>query len=93
MPEYLENRSNKSVLTNSLCDFASIILKDNSFENEEIKYHKKRGTAVEIKFAPPYSNLPMAGFEKIIFRNSEFKPFLRLLYIADIFFIWTEGSH
>ena len=34
--EYLEARSNKSVSSNSLCDLASFILKNNYFENEEL---------------------------------------------------------
>ena len=34
--EYLEARSNKSISSNSLCDLASFILKNNYFENEEL---------------------------------------------------------
>ena len=59
--KYLETRSNKSTSSNSLCDLASFILKNNYFENEELKYHQKRGFAIGTKFAPPYSNLFMAG--------------------------------
>ena len=59
--EYLEARSDKSISSNSLCDLASFILKNNYFENEELKYHQKRGFAIGTKFAPPYSNLFMAG--------------------------------
>ena len=59
--EYLETRSDKSILSNSLCDLASFILKNNYFENEEIKYHQKKGFAIGTKFALPYSNLFMAG--------------------------------
>ena len=61
MRRYLETRSDKSISSNSLCDLASIILKNNYFENEELKYHQKRGFAIGTKFAPPYSNLFMAG--------------------------------
>ena len=74
--EYLETRetrSDKSISSNSMCDLASIILKNNYFENEELKYHRKRGFANGTKFATPYSNLFMAGLEKRIFQNSEFK--------------------
>ena len=39
--EYLETRSDKTISSNSLCDLASFILKNNYFENEELKYHKK----------------------------------------------------
>ena len=77
--------SDKSISINSLCDLASIILNNNSFKNGELKYHKKRGTAIGTKFAPPYSNLFMAGLEKRIFQNSEFKPFLWLRHLDDVF--------
>ena len=33
MRECLETRSNKSILSNSMCDLANIILKNNYFEN------------------------------------------------------------
>ena len=59
--EYLETGSEKLISSNSLCDLASFILKNNYFENEELKYHQKRGFAIGTKFAPPYSNLFMAG--------------------------------
>ena len=60
--EYLETLSDKSKSrSHSLCDLAGFILKSNYFENEELKYHQKRGFAIGTKFAPPYSNLFMAG--------------------------------
>ena len=34
----------------------------------------------------------MAGLEKRIFQNSEFKPFLWLRYLDEIFFMWTKDS-
>ena len=61
--------SDKSISINSLCDLASIILNNNSFKNGELKYHKKRGTAIGTKFAPPYSNLFMAGLEREFFKT------------------------
>ena len=55
--EYLETRPDKLISSNSLSDLASFILKNNYFENEELKYHQNRGFAIGTKFAPPYSNL------------------------------------
>ena len=78
MREYLEIRSDKSILSNSLCDFATIILKNDYFENGELKYHQNWDFFVGSKFASPYSNLFMAELGKIIFQNSEVKPFLWL---------------
>ena len=91
MREYLEIRSDKSILSNSLCDFATIILKNEYFENGELKYHQKRDFFVGSKFASPYSKLFMAELGKIIFQNSEVKPFLWLRYLDEIFYIWTQG--
>ena len=89
--EYLENRSDKLVSTKKLCDLASIILKNNYFEHGELKHHQKRGIPIRTKSIPPYSDLLMAEFEKRIFKNSEFKPFLWLRYLDYIFCIWTQG--
>ena len=91
MREYLETRSDKSVSTNSLSVLASIILKNNFSEKGELKYHQKGGTTIGRKFAPPYSNLFMAGFEKRVFQNSESKPVLWLRYLEDIFCVRTQG--
>ena len=91
MREYLEIRSDKSILSNSLCDFATIILKNDYFENGELKYHQNWDFFVGSKFASPYSNLFMAELGKIIFQNSEVKPFLWLRYLDEIFYIWTQG--
>ena len=44
--EYLEARSDKPISSNSLCDLASFILKTNYFENEESKYHQKKGFGI-----------------------------------------------
>ena len=85
MREYLQTRSDKLISSNSLRDLASIILENNHFENEELKYHQKRGFAIGAKFASPYSKLLMAGLEKIIFQNSKFKSSLWLRYLDKIF--------
>ena len=61
MREYSDTRSDKSISSNSRCDLGSIILKNNHFKNGKLKYHQKRGFAIGIKFAPPFSKLFMAG--------------------------------
>ena len=45
MAEYLETREDKTVSTKSLCDLASIVLKENYFELSDKFYHQKLGTA------------------------------------------------
>ena len=74
MRENLETRSDKSIFSNSLCDLASIVLKNNYFENGQLKSHQKRVFATGTKFASPYSNLFITRLEKRIFQNNEFKP-------------------
>ena len=74
--EYLETREDKTVSTKSLCDLASIVLKENYFELSSKIYHQKLGTAIGTKFAPPYANLFMAGLEKRIFENSGYHLYL-----------------
>ena len=72
MRDYLETLSDKLILSNMLCDLASIVLKNNYFENGQLEHHQKRGFDVGTKFAPLYSNSFMTGLENIIFQDSEF---------------------
>ena len=76
MKEFLNQREVKDISTKSLCDLATIILKNNFFEINEEVYHQLLGTAIGTKFAPTYANLFMAGLEKKIFENTNFKPLL-----------------
>ena len=76
MAEYLETKEDKTVSTKSLCDLASIVLKENYFEVSSKIYHQKLGTAIGIKFAPPYDNFFMAGLENRICENSGYHPYL-----------------
>ena len=91
MAEYLETREDKIDSTNSLCDLASIVLKDNYFELSRKIYHQKLGTAIGTKFASPYANVFMAGLEKLIFENSGYHPYLWLRFLDEMFCIWTDG--
>ena len=87
MAEYLETREDKTVSTKSLCDLASIVLKENYFELSSKIYHQKFGTAIGTKFALPYANLFMAGLEKCIFEKSGYHPHLWLRFLDNIFCI------
>ena len=51
-----------------------------------------RGTAIETKFAAPYSILFIAELEEEILREVELKPYFWWRYIDDIFFIWEHGK-
>ena len=65
-----------------------LYMKNHYFENLGLEYHQKRGTVIVTKFTPPYCSLLMASFKKTIFQNHDFKPFLWLRYIDNIFCIW-----
>ena len=49
-----------------LCHLAEVVLKNNIFKFGEKALKQKRGTAIETKFAPPYSILFMAELEEEI---------------------------
>ena len=91
MRRFLDKREDQSVLSESLCKLANIVLKHNYFELGKDVYHPILGTAIGKKFAPHYPNIFMAGLEEEIFEKSHFQPYLWLRYLDDIFCIWTEG--
>ena len=91
MKKYLDKREDQSVTSENLYKPAEIVLKDNYFEFRQEVYQQILGTAVGAKFAPSYANIFMAGLKEEIFKNPKFKPFLWLLYLDDIFCLWTEG--
>ena len=69
-----------------MADFA---LKNNFFEfNGKVK-RQKSGTAIGIKFAPPYPCISMDEVETEFLKSQELQPFLWLRYIDDIF-MWTH---
>ena len=49
--------------TDTLVELADIVLKNNYFQLLDKTFKQKRGTAIETKFAPPYSILFMADLE------------------------------
>ena len=92
MTKYLKTRLDKTVSTKSLCDLASIVLKENYFETSSKIYHQKLGIAIGTKFTPPYANLFMVVLENCKFENSGYHPYyLWLRFLDEIFCIWTNG--
>ena len=82
----------KYISSDTLCDLAEVVLKNNIFKFGKKTLKQKRGTAIRTKFAPPYSILFMAELEEEIIRKAEFKPYLWWSYIDDIFFFWEHGE-
>ena len=91
MRRFLDKREDQSVLSESVCKLANIVLKHNYFELEKDLYHQILGTTIGTKFAPHYANIFMAGLGEEIFEKSRSQPYLLLRYLDDIFCIWTEG--
>ena len=89
----LETRKEKHVSTDTIIDLADIVLKNNIFTFGKKRLKQKRGTAIGIKFAPPYSILFMAELEQKIIKESEYKPYLWSRYIDDMFFLWEHGEN
>ena len=88
----LDNRMEKYISSDTPCDLAEVVLKNNIFKFGKKTLKQKRGTAIGTKFAPPYSILFMAELEEEILRKAEFKPYLWWRYIDDIFFLWEHGE-
>ena len=88
----LDNRKEKYISTDTLCDLAEVVLKNNIFKVSKKIFKQKRGTAIRTKFAPPYSILFMAELEEAILKEADFKPYLWWRYIDDIFFLWEHGE-
>ena len=81
----LDNRKEKYISTDTLCDLAKVVLKNNIFKFSKKIFKQKRGTAIGTKFAPPYSILFMAELEeKIPVR----KQILNLIYGGGILTIY-----
>ena len=72
----LDNRKEKYISTDTLCDLAEVVLKNNIFKYSKKIFKQKRGTAIGTKFAPPYSILFMAELEEAILKEADFKPYL-----------------
>ena len=88
----LDKRGKKDVSTDSLCELAEIVLKNNIFEFDEKTYRQLRGTAIGTKMAPPYAILFLAQLEEEFLKNCRFKPKVWFRYIDDIFMVWTHGE-
>ena len=78
--------------TETLVEFAEIILKNNIFQFNEKTVKQLRGTAAGTKFALPSANLFMFDLEEKNLEDIELQPRIWWRYIDDIFFIWKHGE-
>ena len=72
--DFLDSRVDKQVTTDTLIEFAELVLKNRIFEFSDKTYKQIRGTAIGTKFAPPYAVLFMAALEKKILNKVKKKP-------------------
>ena len=70
----MELRRDKKVSASTLVELAEVVLKNTVFTFGKKTLKQLRGAAIWTKFAPPYSILFMAGFEKEILKEVELKP-------------------
>ena len=91
--KWLDNRMEKYISSDTLCDLAEVLLKNHIFKFGKSKLKQERRTVIGTKFAPPYSILFSAELEERILRKPEFKPYLWRRYIDEcIFFVWEHGE-
>ena len=80
----LDNRMKKYISSDTLCNVAEVVIKNNILKFVKKRLKQKRGTAIGMKFESPYSTLFMAKLEEEILRKAEFKPYFWWRYIDDI---------
>ena len=88
----LDKREDQTISTDSLILLAECVLKNNVFEHNMRYFKQLNGTAIEIKFAPPYVILFMGYLEDKILNSLVEKPLVWWRYIDDIFMIRQQGE-
>ena len=88
----LDLRQEKDVTTSTVVKIAEVVLKHNIFTFKAKTLKSKRGTAVDTKFAPPYSILFMPELEEEIVSEIKLKSYMWWRYIDDIFSLWEHGE-
>ena len=92
LKEALDRRRQKKISTEDLVKMAEFVLKNNYFEFDRSVYQQVSGTAIGIKFAPPYACIFMDRRGNSFLETQSLKPLVWLRYIDDIFFIWTHSE-
>ena len=88
----LDTTKEKPISTDSLIELAECFLKNNIFEHHKSVFKQLRGTAIEIKMAPPSVVIFMDFLEKDILSNSLLKPLVWWRYNDDIFMMLEHGE-
>ena len=75
-----------------IISITEIVLKNSYFEFNEKVFQHISGTAIGTKFAPRYACIFMDEMEISFLKTQQLQQFIWLIYIADIFIIWTHGK-
>ena len=90
LKETLDKKQNKSIATNVIVTFMSLILTLNNFIFNDKNYLQVKGCAMGTILAPPFANIFMDKFEDThIYPHIQQFCKLYLRYIDDLFLIWT----
>ena len=90
--EAFDKRDEKTIPTEKLLKMAEFVLKSNYFEFSNKIKPQISGTAIGTKFAPPYACMFMSDLESKFLEGQHLQRLVWLLYIDDIFLIWTHGE-
>ena len=86
LKKQLDNLYEKSIPTEDLVKMAEFDLKNNNFEfNSNVK-HQISGTAICMKFSPPYAYIYVGYMENQFLKNEQIQPWISFRYIDDTFF-------
>lgn len=75
----------------SIIELLELTLKSNDFIFDGKCFLQVRGTAMGVDYAPHYSDLFMAKFEKEALDKCLYKPHTYLRFLDDIFIVWQHG--
>ena len=89
---FLDAREEKKVTSETLLEFAEVVLNNSIFQFNEETLKQFRGTAIGTTFAPPYAIIFMVDLEERILKDTKLKLRIWRRYINDIFFIWEHGK-
>ena len=76
LKKVLEKRDIKKIPTEDLVKIAEFVLNNNIFEFNSKAYRQKSGTAIGIKFTPPYACIYMGEVEQKFLKTQSKKPLI-----------------
>ena len=90
--KFINDHRVPNIFTVALCSLISFILTHNNLVFDDHSYLQTSGTAMGTKMEPSFAILFMSYIEQIFIDNSPQTPLFHVLFIDDIFMIWTHGS-